>query len=231
MKILPPDFAVCRAKYEEKREQFERFRALLLLHNARYNLTAITEEEEVFHKHFLDSLAGEHLFPQGANCCEVGSGAGFPSIPLKIVREDLQMTLVESTGKKCEFLRTVVRELELKNVQVVCARAEDVGRDIKFRESFDVCFARAVARLSTLAEYCMPLVKKGGVFLAYKGEAQEELSEAKKALSVLGDGQASAVSYELPEGYGARTLVCVKKTRSTPEKYPRGQGKERSDPL
>lgn len=225
-----PDFEEIRAKYEKKREQFEAFRTLLLCYNEKYNLTAITEEREIFHKHFLDSLAGEKLFPYGARVAEIGSGAGFPSIPLKIVREDLSFTLVESTGKKCDFLRIAAQELGLKNVSVEHARAEELGRAEAHREQYDICCARAVARLNTLAEYCMPFVKKGGMFLAYKGSA-DEIDEAKRAIATLGGGETEKISYELPENYGSRTLVCVKKIAVTSAKYPRGNGKERSKPI
>ena len=225
-----PDFARYEEKIREKAALFEQFYALLLEYNGRFNLTAIVEREEVIHKHFLDSLAGEELLPSNANCVEVGSGAGFPSIPLKIVREDISLTLVESTGKKCDFLNIAVEKLGLKNVKVVCSRAEELARTAH-RERFDVCFARAVARLNTLAEYCLPLVKQGGFFLAYKGECGQELLESETSISLLGGGAAESICYDLPNGYGARTLVRVEKVKSTPQKYPRGRGLERRRPL
>ncbi len=215
----------------EKREKFELFRNLLLEYNQKYNLTAILEEKEVLYKHFLDSVAGEQFFPQSASVAEVGSGAGFPSIPLKIYRDDLRFTLIESTGKKCDFLRTAVEKLNLTNVTVLNVRAEDAGKNPALREQFDCCCARAVARLNTLAEYCMPLVKTGGRWIAYKGRAEEELSEGKKAISVLGGREAQAFSYSLGEEMGERTVVVVEKASSTPPKYPRGNGKERSKPI
>lgn len=227
-----PDFE----KYEQFidktcAEKFKLFAELLSEYNKKYNLTSITEEKEVRYKHFIDSLAGESLFFSGARVLEVGSGAGFPSIPLKIVREDLNFTLVESTGKKCEFLKTAVRELGLRGVEVVNARAEELAREEVFREQFDVCCARAVARLNTLCEYCIPFVKVGGSMIAYKGDAEEELKEAKNAFFILGGGRAQAYSYELPENFGKRTLVLLSKEKTTPQKYPRGNGKERRDPL
>ena len=225
------DFESCRRKIGEKKEKFSAFYELLLAYNAKFNLTAVTEEDEVFHKHFLDSLAGEGFLRKGAHCVEVGSGAGFPSIPLKIVREDISLTLIESTGKKCDFLRAAVKELGLENVEIVNARAEDVGREERYRERADVCFARAVARMNTLAEYCMPLVKKGGLFLAYKSDSEEEYREALPALDLLGGGKHGFVRYELPDGYGARMLMFCQKERNTPKKYPRGQGAERRDPI
>lgn len=229
MDKFAPDFGELSEIRKQCGEKFTAFYRLLLEYNARFNLTSIVEEGEVEVKHFLDSLAGIRCFPQNARVCEVGSGAGFPSVPLMIARPDLSFTLVESTGKKCTFLSTVIRELGLRG-EVVNARAEDVGRDEAHREKYDVCCARAVARLNTLAEYCMPLVKKGGVFVAYKGSA-DELTEGKKAISILGGGKTQVISYELPENYGARTLIVCEKSKPTPAAYPRGNGAERRNPL
>ncbi len=231
MRKNEPDFARISGQIQEKQAQFDAFYALLLEYNGRFNLTAVTEREEVFHKHFLDSVAGEGFLPYGATCVEVGSGAGFPSIPLKIVREDLTLTLVESTGKKCAFLKEAIRALGLKGVEVVNARAEELGQDPAFREKFDVSFARAVARLNVLAEYCMPLVRVGGSFLAYKGDAEEEIREAEGALRIFGGGKKEIVRYELPKGFGARTLLSVQKEKRTPKGYPRGHGMEKRSPI
>ena len=225
------NFEKTEQKFTEFAEKFRIFQSLLAEYNGRYNLTAITDEKEVLIKHFYDSLAGEFLFPKNANVIEIGSGAGFPSLPLKIVREDLSFTLVESTGKKCEFLKTAVKELALENVTVICARAEDLGKDILYREKFDICCARAVARLNTLAEYCLPFVKTGGKMIAYKGRAEEEVQEAKHAILTLGGGRTEQICYELPEEAGERTLVVINKEKPTPPKYPRGNGKERKNPL
>ena len=229
MKAFPPDFGTLGRVLEEKREKFGTFFRLLTEYNARFNLTAITEEEDVRVKHFLDSLAAESLIPKGARVAEVGSGAGFPSIPLMIAREDLFFTLIESTGKKCEFLRTAVKELGL-NAEVVNARAEDAGKDPSRRERYGVCVARAVAKLNTLAEYCMPLVQRGGLFIAYKGQ-DGELKEGARAISLLGGGETAEIAYTLPQGYGARTLVVAEKRTFTPAKYPRGNGAERRAPI
>ncbi len=228
MSAKTPDFGRCEEMIAEERERFDAFYRLLTEYNQRFNLTAVTEEEEVIHKHYLDSVAGEYLIGRGERVAEVGSGAGFPSIPIAIVREDLRFTLIESTGKKCEFLRTAVRELGL-GVEVLCARAEDVARG-PLRESFGVCIARAVARLNTLSEYCLPLVKKGGSFIAWKSDSAEEFEEAQNALKILG-GRGETIRYELPDGYGARMLVRVKKEKNTPKEYPRGRGLERRRPL
>lgn len=212
-------------------EAFSRFRDLLLEYNKKFNLTSILDEKEICYKHFLDSVMGESFFPCGAHVLEVGSGAGFPSVPLRLVREDLCFTLVESTGKKCTFLEVVADRLNLQNVKVVNARAEDLARDGAYREKYDAVCARAVARLNTLCEYCLPFVKRGGCMIAYKGEAEEECREAERAISLLGGSIEKIFSYELPEEMGKRTLVVIRKVKDTPQKYPRGNGKERKDPL
>lgn len=215
----------------EKAEKLALFKALLLEYNQKYNLTSITEEKDIFYKHFLDSAAGVFLFPQGAKVAEVGSGAGFPSVVLKILREDLSFTLFESVGKKCDFLRVVVDNLGFSEMNIMQIRAEDAAREEKFREKFDVCTARAVARMNTLSEYCLPLVRKGGKFVAYKSGDETELQEAKKAVELLGGGEMKIYRYELPEGYGSRTLAEVKKILHTPAKYPRSRGLPRKAPL
>ena len=167
----------------------------------------------------------------GAKVIEIGSGAGFPSIPLKLVRDDLTFTLVESVGKKCEFLHAVVDKLGLTNMNIYSKRAEDLAREEIHRERYDAATARAVARMNTLSEYCLPFVKKGGVFVAYKSGDTTEIDEAKSAYKLLGGKLRSVERYELPEGYGERTLAIVEKVAQTPNKYPRGQGKERKSPL
>ena len=215
----------------EKREKLEIFRALLLEYNQKYNLTAILEEKDVTYKHFLDSAAGMDLFKTNAKVAEIGSGAGFPSMVLKILRDDLSFDLFESVGKKCEFLKVVVDKLNMQNVHIYNIRAEDAARDGKFREKYDHVTARAVARMNTLCEYCMPFVKVGGSFIAYKSGDITEINEAKTAYKILGGKLEKVYEYELPENYGERVLAVVKKTSPTPPKYPRGQGKERKNPI
>lgn len=222
--------------YEQKilgeyKEKFELFRAMILEYNKRYNLTTILEEKDMHFKHFLDSIAGAELFKKGGKVAEIGSGAGFPSVPLKIVRDDLQFDLLESVGKKCEFLQAVVDKLCLQNVHIYNIRAEDAARDEKFREKYDHATARAVARMNTLSEYCMPFVKVGGSFIAYKSGDVLEIEEAHGAYKTLGGRLANTYPYALPEEYGERVLAVVEKTRPTPPRYPRGQGKERKSPL
>ena len=211
-------------------ERLNRFYEVLTDYNEKVNLTSITGREDFFTKHIWDSVAGQKYFAAGANAVEVGSGGGFPSLPLKICRSDLKFTLIESVAKKCAFLRYAAEELGLSDVKVVNMRAEEAGRG-DLREKFDVCCARAVARLNTLLEYCAPLVKVGGLFVAYKGEAGEEIEEANHAEKVLGMQLVSAEKYNLPGDAGARTLAVYKKTAPTPARYPRGQGKERKQPL
>ncbi len=217
-----------RGEYKEK---FDAYRALLLEYNARYNLTTILEEKDMFYKHFLDSVVGEKEFKKGARVIEIGSGAGFPSIPLKLIRDDLSFTLVESVGKKCEFLHAVVDKLGLSNMNIYSKRAEDLAREAIHREKYDAATARAVARMNTLTEYCLPFVKVGGVFVAYKSGDTSEMDEAQSAYKTLGGKLKAVEKYELPEGYGERTLAVVEKVKPTPNKYPRGQGKERKAPL
>ncbi|MDE5548083.1 MAG: 16S rRNA (guanine(527)-N(7))-methyltransferase RsmG, partial [Clostridia bacterium] len=195
-----PDFERIEALYQKNKEKFNAFYRLLLEYNARYNLTAITQEKDVLYKHFYDSLAGEAHICNGASVVEVGSGAGFPSMPLKIARDDLSFALVESTGKKCGYLETVVDKLDLSCVKVVNERAEVLGKDKNYREKFDVATARAVARLNILAEYCLPFVKVGGLFIAYKGDSPDEIEEAKKAFEILGGELEKVEKYELPNG-------------------------------
>ena len=214
----------------EYADMFEKLKAILVDNNKKFNLTAICDDEGIFIKHFLDSVIGESLFKNGAYVAEVGSGGGFPSLPLKIVRDDLKFLLVESTGKKCNHLNEAIRALDMGGMEVFCGRAEDCTRDERYREKFDCSVARAVARLNTLCEYCLPFVKVGGYFIAYKGDVDEEVEEAQKAIKVLGGKFERVEKYSLPDG-DRRALVVIKKIAPTPIKYPRGQGKERKSPI
>ncbi|MBQ3018994.1 MAG: 16S rRNA (guanine(527)-N(7))-methyltransferase RsmG [Clostridia bacterium] len=215
----------------KNKEKLDEFRALLLEYNQKYNLTTILEEKDVYYKHFLDSAAGMDLFTKGARVAEIGSGAGFPSMVLKLLRDDLSFDLFESVGKKCEFLRAVVDKFQLKNVHIYNLRAEDGAKDFKFREKYDFVTARAVARMNTLSEYCLPFVKKGGKFIAYKSGDTTEIEEAQNAYKTLGGKLVNVIEYSLPEEYGDRVLAIVEKVKPTPPRYPRGQGKERKNPL
>lgn len=214
---------------KEHAERFEILKNFLIESNNKFNLTSIIEEKDIYLKHFLDSVMGESFFPEGASVAEVGSGGGFPSLPLKIMREDLSFLLIESTAKKCAYLNEAVDKLGFYGVKVFCGRAEDAAREVMHRERYDVAEARAVARLNTLAEYCMPLVKVGGRFIAYKGDCDDEIKEASKAISVLGGETEEIKKYTL--GGDKRTLVVVRKVKPTPPKYPRGHGRERKNPI
>lgn len=213
---------------DSEEEKFEKYYSLLTEYNAKFNLTAITDKNDVIIKHFIDSLLCIKKIG-GGNLLDIGSGGGFPAIPIKIMKGDINLTMLEATGKKCEFLKVVIGELGLKNVSVVNGRAEDYAKKQGFRESFDFCTARAVARLSTLSEYALPFVKKGGTFIAFKGDALEELKEAENAINVLG-GKCEFVD-NLFLGEAKRDIVFIKKIKETPSKYPRGNGKERKNPL
>lgn len=211
-------------------ERFEKFKDLLLECNERFNLTSITDRDGIYCKHFYDSVAPEKYFKEGAKVIEVGSGGGFPSIPLKIYRGDLSFTLVESTGKKCSFLNSVIEKLGLDDMTVLNVRAEEAAKNPALREKFDVAEARAVASLNTLSEYCLPFVKPGGYFIAYKGLADEELKTAENAVKILGGEVEKTDKYTLPDG-SRRTVILIKKIKPTPQKFPRGQGLERKAPL
>ncbi len=209
-------------------DAFEKYYQLLVFYNEKFNITAITEKREVYVKHFIDSALGARLFNKGS-LIDVGSGGGFPAIPLKIMNNDLEVTMLEATGKKCGFLQTVINELGLTGIKVVNDRAELLAKNDWYREKFDYCTARAVARLNTLCEYCIPFVKRGGHFIAFKGDALEELKEAENAVRVLGGKIKSFDEYTL-EG-AKRAFIDIEKVSLTDKKYPRGNGKERKNPL
>ncbi len=211
-------------------EKLEEFKNLLVFWNKKFNLTSILDDKGIEIKHFEDSLRPEPYFFENASVCEVGSGGGFPSIPLMCLRSDLTFTLIESVGKKCTFLNEVIKTLKL-NAQVINVRAEEAGKNPDLRESFDIATARAVARLNTLSEYCIPLVKKEGLFIAYKGEKNGEEIEAQNAFKKLGGNLIKSDFYSLSEGMGERSVFIIKKVIKTPMEYPRGNGKERSKPL
>lgn len=214
----------------EQAEKFRLYSELLREYNERFNLTAITDEREIIVKHFVDSAIGAKYLPLNATVGDVGSGAGFPSFPLKIVRPDVTVTALDSLAKRVGFLKTVAGELKLDGTECVHIRAEDAGRGV-YREKFSVVTARAVAPLSTLAEYCLPLVEKGGIFLAYKGsDCEEETRNSLSALRILGGETERIDQFTLPDG-SARTIIVIRKLSPTPAKYPRGQNKPRTNPL
>lgn len=219
---------------EEQVAQFNRYYELLVDWNTRMNLTAITEPKDVAVKHIIDSLTAYDpaLMKPGATLIDVGTGAGFPGLPLKIFAPELKLTLVDSLAKRVNFLETVAGELGLKGVRCIHGRAEDLARDKKHRERYDVACARAVARLNVLAEYLMPFVRPGGTLLALKGRSyQEEADEAEKALKILGGGLVEIRPVKLPGLDDARAILTVKKKKPTPKAYPRKAGTPAKKPL
>jgi len=219
---------------EEQYALFGCFCDFLLEYNQKVNLTRITEPMEVAAKHFGDSLAvlEPNIFLPGSSVVDVGTGAGFPGIPLAIMRPDIQVTLMDSLRKRTAFLEEAVQRLDLRNVKVVWTRAEEMGRDPLYRERFDIALARAVAPLNVLAELCLPLLKKGGIFLAMKGpKAEEELAQAQVAIGKVGGIVVSLVTEPLPLVGELRTLITITKKKPTPAIYPRKAGIPERQPL
>lgn len=223
-------------------EQFYSYYEMLVEKNKVMNLTAITEEREVVTKHFSDSLslfgllkemqAGGDVWYKICNVIDVGTGAGFPGIPLKIVFPELRVTLLDSLNKRVMWLKEVCTNLGLEGVCFVHGRAEDIGRQAEHREMYDLCLSRAVANLSSLSEYCMPFVKVGGYFIPYKsGEIDEELNQAKKAIGILGGKLKSVEKFVLPGTDAARSLVMIEKVKPVSKKYPRKAGLPTKEPL
>ena len=215
-------------------EQYNRYFELLVEWNEKINLTAITEPKEVAIKHMIDSITAydENLFKDGTTVIDVGTGAGFPGLPLKIFCPEIKMTLMDSLNKRIKFLQTVVEELGLKDVECVHARAEEGARNKKYRESFDIAVSRAVARLPILCEYCLPFVKKGGHFIALKGmQYNDEADEAAKAIKVMGGSRTEIRPVKLPELDDKRAVITITKTMPTPKAYPRKAGTPTKNPI
>ncbi len=215
-----------------QKRKFYDFYELLMEKNKVMNLTGITEFHEVVEKHFLDSVSLQRVMDlsQPLRVLDLGTGAGFPGVPLKIAFPELQITLVDSLKKRVSFLEEAVCALDLENVEVIHARAEDLARDSRYREIYDLAVSRAVAHLSTLQEYCIPFLRIGGKFVSYKSKAvEEEVREAKNSCFLLGGSVSDIFKFEL-HGYG-RSFVIVDKVKKTPKSYPRKAGLPSKEPL
>lgn len=218
---------------ENQYEQFQKYFELLVEWNEKMNLTAITDESGVALKHFADSLSLLNFvdIPQNSSLADVGTGAGFPGVVLKIARPDIKLTLIDSLNKRLVFLGEVCAQLGIE-AELIHSRAEDGARDEKLRESFDFAVSRAVARMNVLSEYCLPYVKVGGAFCAMKGaQANEEFKESLNAINTLGGKLEKKYFFELPENGGERAISVVRKVRNTPQKYPRQSGKIKAKAL
>lgn len=216
--------------------QFYQYFELLVEWNKVMNLTTITEMEDVVTKHFVDSLSLVKVLPdlksEQVQILDMGTGAGFPGIPLKIVFPELEITLLDSLNKRINFLNEVIEQLGLKKIKAVHGRAEDYGRNREYREKYDYCVSRAVANLSTLSEYCMPYVKISGAFIPYKsGKIEEELNQAKGAVKLLGGKIEEVITFMLPKTDVERSFIVVRKKEGTSKKYPRKAGLPGKEPL
>lgn len=219
---------------EKDKSRFSNYKELLKEWNEKINITTITEDNEIDIKHFLDSLTclSLDLFEGEKTVIDIGTGGGFPGIPLKIMKENLDITLLDSLNKRIIFLDEVIKELGLKDIKAIHGRAEELSRQAEYREKFSIAISRAVASLDTLSEYCLPFVKVGGHFIAMKGpDIEEELETSKNAIKLLGGNVVETKIITLPESDIVHSLIVIEKIRQTSQKYPRGGGKPRKTPL
>lgn len=232
---LKESFALLNITLTDRQyEQFLEYYELLIEWNKVMNLTGITEFEEVVMKHFVDSLALVYAVDvdKSYKVLDLGTGAGFPGIPLKIAFPHMDIVLLDSLNKRIKFLDEVITKLGLENIVAIHGRAEEFAKKEEYREQFDLCVSRAVANLATLSEYCIPYVKKQGYFIPYKsGAIEEELETSKKAIGVLGGKVKEVKTFLLPQSDISRSLVIIKKEKETQKKYPRSGGKPTKEPI
>ncbi|MBC8586717.1 16S rRNA (guanine(527)-N(7))-methyltransferase RsmG [Paratissierella segnis] len=219
---------------EKDINSFEIYKEMLKEWNTKINITTITDDEDIDIKHFLDSLTPlvTNLFDGKKNLIDIGTGGGFPGIPLKIIKRELNVTLLDSLNKRINFLNEVINRLELEDIIAIHARAEEMSIKPVYREKYDIAISRAVASLNTLSEYCIPFVKLGGYFISMKGpDAEEELKSGNNAIKVLGGRIVDKKLICIPESDIMHSLIIIEKIKETPTKYPRGGGKPRKNPL
>lgn len=219
---------------EDKINSFILYKELLKEWNKKINITSITDDEEIDIKHFIDSITPltTDLFRKDIKMIDIGTGGGFPGVPLKIINEDMEVVLLDSLKKRITFLNEIIDKLDLKNIISIHGRAEELGRDKSYREKYDIAISRAVASLNTLSEYCLPFVKVGGFFISMKGsDVDEELKEAEKSIRILGGKLKEKKVIKLPLSDITHSLIIIEKIKETPTKYPRGGGKPKKKPL
>lgn len=217
---------------DKKIMQFYKYMNLLIEWNKKINLTTIINPEDIIVKHFVDSVMISNYIKKDLKVVDIGTGAGFPGIPLKIVRDDIEIVLVDALNKRVNFLNEVIKTIQLEKIQIIHGRVEEFAKDKKYRENFDVATSRAVANMTTLAEYMLPLVKVNGKMLCMKGPGfKEEIFNSRKAIDILGGQLEKVDEYRLPKTDIKRSIIVVKKIKNTPQKYPRKPGTPAKEPL